>query len=70
MTDKPTLCTVCNRDPARMNSAFAECSHVDCPHRRKQWSKRLEPTMRSPWSKNTSADPTPLDRVYRKAKNK
>lgn len=27
-------CTVCNRNPERMNSLFAQCSHVDCPHRK------------------------------------
>ncbi len=33
-------CKVCQRDPERMNSDIAECSHVDCPHRRKAWSER------------------------------
>lgn len=27
-------CALCNRDPERMNSAAAQCSHVDCPHRK------------------------------------
>jgi hypothetical protein len=26
-------CTTCGRDPKRMNSWIAECSHVECPHR-------------------------------------
>lgn len=35
MSAKPVEpCAVCQRDPKRMNSAVAECSHVDCPHRR------------------------------------
>lgn len=28
-----TTCTICNRNAERMNSLFAQCSHVDCPHR-------------------------------------
>jgi len=34
-TDKPDRCAVCGRDPKRMNSTVAECSHVDCPNRRR-----------------------------------
>lgn len=65
MTKPPvTLCAVCNRDPKRMNSAVAECSHCDCPHRRRAWSER--PTRaelyRGPWPKNTEQDPQPLDK--------
>ena len=56
-------CTVCARGPERMNNEFAECSHCDCPHRRRAWSDR--PTsasmFRGPWPKNTDSDPTPLD---------
>lgn len=56
-------CTVCRRDPGRMNSAVAECSHVDCPHRRHAWSER--PTRgelyRGPWAKRADRDPLPLD---------
>ncbi len=33
-------CTTCGRDPQRMNSKVAECSHVDCTHRRHAWSER------------------------------
>ena len=29
-------CDVCGRDPLRMNSAVAECSHGECPHRRRR----------------------------------
>lgn len=29
-----TLCTICQRDPERMNSHIAQCSHVECPHRK------------------------------------
>lgn len=56
-------CTVCHRDPKRMNSERAECSHVDCPHRRRCWSER--PTghehYRGAWPVNIDADPKPLD---------
>lgn len=31
-------CAVCGRDPQQTNTEHRECSHVDCPHRRKQWS--------------------------------
>ena len=58
MTEK---CITCQRSPERMNSDIAECSHVDCPHRRKAWSERPEPTYRGPWQKNTDEDPKPLD---------
>lgn len=33
-------CRVCDRDPGRMNSDRAECSHVECPNRRSAWSER------------------------------
>ncbi len=56
-----TPCAVCARDPERMNSEFAECSHVDCPHRRRAWSERPAPNYRWPWPKNVDADPLPLD---------
>ena len=36
-------CPVCWRDPATRNNAVAECSHVDCPHRRHCWSERPQP---------------------------
>lgn len=58
-------CATCNRDPQRMNSDVAECSHVDCPHRGRAWSDR--PTkaqvFKGPWPKNVSEDPKPLDEV-------
>ena len=58
----PDPCAVCNRDPERMNSKIAECSHVDCPHRRRAWSERPTPAelYRGPWPKNKDADPVPL----------
>jgi len=60
-------CITCGRDPHRMNSAVAECSHVECPHRGRAWSDR--PTAASlfkgPWGKNKDADPLPLDAVIR-----
>ena len=37
-------CKTCNRDPERMNSDIAECSHVDCPHRGRQWSRDIPGT--------------------------
>lgn len=54
---------MCNRDPERMNSAVAECSHVQCPHRRKAWSERPTPAelFKGPWPTNKSADPKPLN---------
>jgi len=62
MADK---CTVCNRDPKRMNSEVAECSHPDCPHRRKAWSEQQLPRFKGPWPKNTDADPVPADKVIK-----
>lgn len=62
--DLPKTCDVCQRNPQRMNSEVAECSHVDCPHRGKAWSDR--PTraklFKGPWPKNTSEDPRPIDK--------
>lgn len=56
-------CAVCNRNPERMNSELAECSHVECPNRRRAWSERPTPTQlfKGPWPKNDSSDPMPLD---------
>lgn len=58
-----TPCTVCRRNPERMNSAVAECSHVDCPHRRRVWSDRptREDLFRGPWPKVVDCDPVPID---------
>lgn len=60
-------CAVCNRNPERMNSDVAECSHVNCPARRRAWSER--PTGREnfagPWPKNEDRDPMPLDAELR-----
>lgn len=55
-------CTICVRNPERVNSTFSECSHVDCPHRRKAWSERPTPAelYRGPWHRNVDADPEPL----------
>lgn len=39
-------CKTCQRDADRMNSDIHECSHVDCPHRRKAWSERPAPAAR------------------------
>lgn len=58
-----TLCLTCLREAERMNSNIAECSHVECPNRRRCWSER--PTaadlFKGPWPKNVDADPLPLD---------
>ena len=56
-------CSTCSRDPARMNSEVAECSHCDCPHRRRAWSERPTPAQlhRGPYRKNVDRDPRPLD---------
>lgn len=62
---KPAACGTCARDPERMNSDVAECSHVECPHRRHAWSERptLAELFTGPWPKRISADPLPLDRA-------
>jgi len=61
-------CTTCARDPERMNSQIAECSHVECPHRRHAWSKRPSRAelFKGPWPKNASRDPLPLDKAIKK----
>lgn len=41
-------CAVCARNPKRMNSEVAECSHCECPHRGKAWSDRPEPGYKAP----------------------
>lgn len=58
-----TPCAVCHRNPKRMNSAVAECSHVDCPHRGRAWSDRptREGLFRGPWPANEDRDPLPVD---------
>jgi len=63
-----TPCTTCARDPERMNSQIAECSHVECPHRRHAWSERPTPAQlfKGPWPKNDSRDPLPLDKAIKK----
>lgn len=55
-------CAICSRDPKRMNSAAAECSHVDCPHRRRAWSERPAPAPRAPRTPFSARDydPRPL----------
>lgn len=63
MSKPKPVCAVCNRDPDRMNSDIAECSHIECPARRKAWSDRKRPTFKGPWPKNVDQDPIPLDKV-------
>ena len=58
-------CVVCRRDPARVNNEVAECSHMDCLHRRKAWSERPVAVRTGPWPKNVSEDPKPLDEVLK-----
>jgi hypothetical protein len=53
-------CATCGRDPAKVNTWFAECSHVDCPHRRKAWSDGTGIPLAPP-ADNRDADPLPLD---------
>ena len=43
---EPVLCGVCGRDPKRTNNEHYECSHVDCPRRRHQWSDGTPPAQR------------------------
>ena len=59
----PALCEVCRREHERMNSDVAECSHVDCPHRRRAWSDRPSRSdlFKGPYPKAKSADPKPVD---------
>lgn len=56
-------CTTCTRDPLRVNGFESECSHIECPHRRKAWSERptRDDLFRGPWPKAQEADPKPLD---------
>lgn len=63
-----SACTVCQRNPERMNSDIAECSHVDCPNRRKAWSERPQPTFKGPWKKNVSRDPMAADKAIEKGR--
>jgi len=65
MAKRTAVCGTCNRDPERMNSEFAECSHLECPHRRHAWSERTWPVSKGPWPKNVDADPLPLDVVLK-----
>lgn len=62
-----SVCVVCLRRPERANSWCTECSHVDCPHRRKAWSERPDPSEyhTGPWPKNVDEDPKPADEVIK-----
>lgn len=68
---KGKKCDVCGRDPERVNSAWSECSRVECPSRRKSWSERPSPSelFRGPWPKNIDADPDPLDAIIKDGKS-
>lgn len=65
-------CSTCTRDPERMNSDVAECSHIDCPHRRKAWSERPSRAklFKGPWPTNVSEAPRPLDASLRPKKQR
>lgn len=62
---KKQSCVICMRDPKRMNGEFSECSHPECPHRRRAWSDRPTPSYKGPWTKNEDKDPDPLDSVIK-----
>lgn len=47
-------CALCNRDPKRMNSDYAECAHVECPHREVAWSHGTGPAQ---WKPQKDIDP-------------
>lgn len=61
-------CNVCERDVDRHNSDRAECSHVDCPHRRHAWSERgrlgVSPRPAPARKRDNEAD-APLDKLVR-----
>jgi hypothetical protein len=44
MTDPPQRCAICARPPDKVNCSVGECSHIDCPHRRRCWSDGLKTT--------------------------
>ena len=54
------VCRVCRRNPDTTNSNVAECSHVDCPHRRTAWSERPRPHVYD------EDKPHPLDNLFDK----
>lgn len=60
MTQPTTVCCVCHKTPNTHNNVLWECSHADCPHRRKAWSERPEPHI---YDKDT---PHPLDTLFDK----
>ncbi len=62
MTTIKDRCVVCYRYPEAVNGWNSECSHVDCPHRRKAWSEGPDLVKRKgPWLKDEDGDPEPLD---------
>lgn len=34
----PSCCGTCKQDPQERFGLFGECSHIDCPNRRRAWS--------------------------------
>ena len=34
----PAVCSTCQQDPKQRFGLFGECSHIDCPIRRRAWS--------------------------------
>jgi hypothetical protein len=60
---KPSVCTTCNRDPARVNNDFAECSHIECTHRERSWSNGTGPGRWRPAAKEVNPIADHLDKV-------
>lgn len=61
------VCSVCGGDPEKKNSAWNECSHVQCPSRRKAWSESPQAIdfFKGPWPENVDQDPLPIDQVIK-----
>lgn len=59
------VCGVCQRPPERVNNEMAECSHVECPHRRRAWSERPEGGA-GPGARYDEHVPAPLDGVLKR----
>lgn len=60
--DPKRSCDLCGKDPAKMDREFGwECSHVDCPCRRKCWSNGVGHHYRKP-----KKQPDPLGPLFDK----
>jgi hypothetical protein len=62
-TKEPQHCSLCDRNPSKVNSEHSECSVVECRYRGRCWSDRptAEKLFKGPYPKNVDADPRPLD---------